>query len=251
MVLSVGVTLQFHYIEADGTKADERFAERRTQALGYSDRMTDTAPIEHPAWLTGGDFTAADEPFRLFGAWFADAKKSEPNNPDAMMLATVDADGVPNARMVLLKGFDQRGFVFYTNVGSVKGGELAQTPRAALALYWKSLQRQVRVRGDVEPVSDAEADAYFASRSRLSQIGAWASKQSTPLESRLAFEKAVAVHTAKFGVASVPRPPFWSGYRVAPREIEFWQERPFRLHDRIRFRREHPDARWSKTRLYP
>ena len=213
--------------------------------------MAAAAPIEHPAWLAGGDFTEADEPFRLFGVWFAEAKKSEPNNPDAMTLATVDAAGFPNARMVLLKGFDERGFVFYTNVGSVKGGELAQAPRAALTLYWKSLQRQVRVRGDVEPVSDAEADAYFASRSRLSQIGAWSSKQSSALESRLAFEKAVAVHTAKFGVGSVPRPPFWSGYRVVPREIEFWQERPFRLHDRIRFRREHPAARWSKTRLYP
>jgi len=213
--------------------------------------MTDAAPIEHPAWLTGGDFTEADEPFRLFAAWFAEAKKSEPNNPDAMTLATVDADGFPNARMVLLKGFDERGFVFYTNLGSVKGRELAEAPRAALTLYWKSLQRQVRVRGEVEPVSDAEADAYFASRSRLSQIGAWASKQSTPLESRLAFEKAVAVHTAKFGVGAVPRPPHWSGYRVVPQEIEFWQERPFRLHDRIRFRREQLGARWSKTRLYP
>jgi pyridoxamine 5'-phosphate oxidase len=213
--------------------------------------MSDTVPIEHPTWLTSGDFTEADEPLRLFAAWFEDARKAEPNDPDAMALATVDADGLPNVRMVLLKGFDERGFVFYTNVRSVKGGELAQTPRAALTLYWKSLQRQVRARGDVEPVSDAEADAYFASRSRMAQIGAWASKQSRPLESRLAFEKAVAVNTAKFSVGSVPRPQFWSGYRVVPREIEFWQERPFRLHDRIRFRREHPGARWSKTRLYP
>jgi pyridoxamine 5'-phosphate oxidase len=213
--------------------------------------MTDAAPIEHPAWLIGGDFTEADEPFRLFAAWFAEAKKSEPNNPDAMTLATVDADGFPNARMVLLKGFDERGFVFYTNLGSVKGRELAEAPRAALTLYWKSLQRQVRVRGEVEPVSDAEADAYFASRSRLSQIGAWASKQSTALESRLAFEKAVAVHTAKFGVGAVPRPPHWSGYRVAPQEIEFWQERPFRLHDRVAFTRASATTPWSKTRLYP
>jgi pyridoxamine 5'-phosphate oxidase len=213
--------------------------------------MTDAAPIEHPAWLTGGDFTEADEPFRLFAAWFADAKKSEPNNPDAMTLATVDADGLPNARMVLLKGCDGRGFVFYTNLGSVKGQELAEAPKAALTFYWKSLQRQVRVRGEVEPVSAAEADAYFASRPRTAQIGAWASKQSTALESRLAFEKAVAIHTAKFGVGAVPRPPHWSGYRVVPQEIEFWHERPFRLHDRIRFWREHPGARWSKTRLYP
>ena len=213
--------------------------------------MTDAAPIEHPGWLTGGDFTEADEPFRLFAAWFAEAKKSEPNNPDAMTLATVDADGLPNARMVLLKGFDECGFVFYTNLGSVKGRELAEAPRAALTLYWKTLQRQVRVRGEVEPVSAAEADAYFATRSRLSQIGAWASKQSSALESRLAFEKAVAVQTAKFGVGAVPRPPHWSGYRVVPGEIEFWQERPFRLHDRIRFQREQAGARWSKTRLYP
>jgi len=152
---------------------------------------------------------------------------------------------------VLLKSCDERGFVFYTNLDSVKGQELAEAPKAALTFYWKSLQRQVRVRGEVEPVSATEADAYFASRPRMAQIGAWASKQSTALESRLAFEKAVAIHTAKFGVGAVPRPPHWSGYRVVPQEIEFWHERPFRLHDRIRFRREHPGARWSKTRLYP
>jgi pyridoxamine 5'-phosphate oxidase len=212
--------------------------------------MTDTAPIEHPASLTGGDFTEAEEPFRLFAAWFAEAKKNEPNNPDAMTLSTVDADGFPNARMVLLKGCDERGFVFYTNLGSVKSRELAQAPRAALTLYWKSLQRQVRVRGEIEPVTAAEADAYFATRSRLSQIGAWASKQSTALESRLAFEKAVAVQTAKFGIGTVPRPPHWSGFRVVPYEIEFWQERPFRLHDRIRFQRAQTRTHWSKTRLY-
>src|ERR1700720_1248570 len=167
--------------------------------------MSDTAPIEHPTWLTGGDFTQADGPVRLFAAWFAEAKRAEPNNPDAMTLATVDADGLPNARMVLLKGFDERGFVFYTNLGSVKGHELADAPQAALTFYWKSLQRQVRVRGEVEPVSAAEADAYFASRPRMAQIGAWASKQSTALESRLALEKAVAVHAAKIGVGAVPR----------------------------------------------
>src|SRR5271169_6111334 len=154
--------------------------------------MSDTAPIEHPTWLTGGDFTQADEPFRLFAVWFAEAKRAEPVNPDAMALATVDAGGLPNARMVLLKGFDERGFVFYTNLGSVKGRELAEAPNAALTFYWKSLQRQVRARGHVEPVAPEEADAYFATRSRMAQIGAWASKQSTALESRLAFEKAVA-----------------------------------------------------------
>jgi pyridoxamine 5'-phosphate oxidase len=213
--------------------------------------MTDAPPIEHPGWLIAGDFTEADEPSRLFAAWFAEAKRAEPNNPDAMTLATVDADGLPNARMVLLKGFDERGFVFYTNLGSVKGHELADAPKAALTFYWKSLQRQVRARGDVEPVSAAEADAYFASRPRMAQIGAWASKQSTTLESRMAFEKAVAVYTARFAIGAVPRPPYWSGYRVVPQEIEFWQERPFRLHDRVRFRRDDLRASWHKTRLYP
>jgi len=213
--------------------------------------MSDAAPIEHPVWLTGGDFAEADEPLRLFSAWFAEAKRAEPVNPDAMALATIGADGLPNARMVLLKGFDERGFIFYTNLDSAKGHELAGAPKAALTFYWKSLQRQVRVRGDVEPVSAEEADTYFATRSRMAQIGAWASKQSAALESRLAFEKAVARYTAKFAIGAVPRPPHWSGYRVKPQEIEFWQERPFRLHDRIAFRRADAQAPWSKMRLYP
>ncbi len=213
--------------------------------------MSDAASIEHPAWLTSGDFTEAAEPLRLFAAWFADAKRTEPVNPDAMTLATVDADGMPNARMVLLKDFDENGFVFYTNLGSAKARELAAGSKAALTFYWKSLQRQVRVRGDVEPVSAEEADAYFATRSRMAQIGAWASRQSTPLESRLAFENAVARFTAKFAIGAVPRPPHWSGYRVKPHEIEFWQERPFRLHDRIVFRHAEPRAPWTKTRLFP
>jgi len=213
--------------------------------------MSDTAPIEHPTWLTGGDFTEADEPVRLFAAWYAEAKRAEPVNPDAMALATVDADGLPNARMVLMKGFDERGFVFYTNVDSIKGHELAAAPKAALTFYWKTLQRQVRARGAVEAVSKDEADAYFATRSRMAQIGAWASKQSAALESRLAFEKAIALNTAKFAIGAVPRPPFWSGYRVVPTEIEFWHERPFRLHDRVAFRRANVNAPWTKTRLYP
>jgi len=213
--------------------------------------MSETAPIEHPGWLTGGDFAAADEPLQLFAAWFAEAKRAEPVNPDAMALATVDADGMPNARMVLLKGFDERGFVFYTNLDSVKGRELSAAPKAAATFYWKTLQRQVRLRGAVEPVSAQEADAYFATRSRMAQIGAWASQQSAPLQSRLAFEKAVARYTAKFAVGAVPRPPHWSGYRIVPQQIEFWHERPFRLHDRIAFRRDGAGAPWTKTRLYP
>jgi pyridoxamine 5'-phosphate oxidase len=213
--------------------------------------MSDAASIEHPTWLTGGDFTAADEPLRLFAAWFAEAKRSEPGNPEAMTLATVDTDGRPNARMVLLKGFDERGFVFYSNAESIKGHELAAAPKAALTFYWKSLQRQVRLRGSVAVVSDAEADAYFATRSRMAQIGAWASKQSAALEGRLAFEKAIAKFTAKFAIGAVPRPPFWVGYRVVPSEIEFWQERPFRLHDRVAFTRASVGAPWTKTRLYP
>jgi pyridoxamine 5'-phosphate oxidase len=213
--------------------------------------MSDAPSIEHPAGLTGGDFTDAEEPFQLFAAWFAEAKRAESVNPDAMALASVDADGMPNVRMVLLKDFDERGFVFYTNLGSVKARELEDVPRAALAFYWKSLQRQVRVRGSVEAVSPQEADAYFASRSRMAQIGAWASKQSAALESRMAFERAIAVHAAKFAIGKVPRPPFWSGYRVAPVEIEFWQERLYRLHDRIVFKRVATGVQWTKTRLYP
>jgi pyridoxamine 5'-phosphate oxidase len=213
--------------------------------------MTDSAPIERPTWLTSGDFTEADEPWRLFSAWFEEAVRREPADPNAMALATVDADGVPNVRMVLLKGVDERGFVFYTNSDSTKGRELEGAPRAGLAFHWKSLSRQVRVRGTVEPVAEAEADAYFATRPRLAQIGAWASRQSAPLESRLAFEKAVALYTAKYVVGPVPRPRFWSGYRVLPLAIEFWHDRPFRLHDRIEFRRAGLDAPWKKTRLYP
>lgn len=213
--------------------------------------MSDSASIQHPTWLTTGDFTAADEPFRLFAAWLEQATAAEPRDPTAMTLATVDADGLPNARMVLLKSADERGFVFYTNLGSQKGQELDAQPKAALVFHWKSLNKQVRVRGLVESVTDEEADAYFASRPKQAQIGAWASKQSAPLESRLAFEKAVAVTAAKYALGEVPRPPFWSGFRIVPLEIEFWQDRPFRLHDRIVFKRENTSAPWSKTRLYP
>jgi pyridoxamine 5'-phosphate oxidase len=212
--------------------------------------MSDAAPIEHQGGLTVGDFTAADEPLRLFAQWLEEATQSEAE-ANAMAVATVDADGVPDVRMVLLKGFDERGAVFYTNMDSVKGRQLGVNARAALLFHWKSKRRQVRLRGPVERVSDAEADAYFGSRARLAKIGAWASKQSSPLESRLAFEKAIALYTAKFAIGSVPRPPNWSGYRVVPKTIEFWEDRPFRLHERVEFRRQQLAGAWSKTRLYP
>lgn len=213
--------------------------------------MSDTSPIKHPSWLTTGDFTAAEDPFVLFSAWLEQATASEPRDPTAMTLATVDAEGMPDARMVLLKGVDSCGFVFFTNMDSQKGRELDAQPKAALVFHWKSLNKQVRVRGPAERVDDPEADAYFATRPKQAQIGAWASRQSRPLESRLAFEKAIALYAAKYALGTVPRPPYWSGYRVVPLQMEFWQDRPFRLHDRIDFRRAAPDAPWSKTRLYP
>jgi pyridoxamine 5'-phosphate oxidase len=213
--------------------------------------MTDTKPIQHPSWLTTGDFTAADDPLALFAAWMGEAVASEPNDPNAMALATVDADGLPNVRMVLLKGTDARGFVFYTNTRSQKGRELEAAPRAALLFHWKSLRRQVRLRGPIEHVDAADADAYFATRPKLAQIGAWASQQSEEVESRLAFEKAVALYTAKYAISDVPRPPHWSGYRLVPLIMEFWHDRPFRLHDRIEFRRDKWGTPWTKRRLYP
>lgn len=202
------------------------------------------------------DLTAVEDPFALFETWLAEAAVSEPNDPNGMALATVDASGLPNVRMVLLKGLDEaahpaRGFVFYTNLESAKGAELAASGRAALLFHWKSLRRQIRVRGLVSPVPSDEADAYFATRPRLSQIGAWASDQSRALESRMALEKKIALFTAKFGLGAVPRPPHWSGFRVTPLEIEYWRDRPFRLHDRIVFRRADPAGSWSKSRLYP
>ena len=197
------------------------------------------------------DFSGAEEPFRLFSQWLTDAGAKEPNDPNAMAVASVDETGLPDVRMVLLKGFDEAGFVFYTNFESKKGVELLASRKAALLFHWKSLRRQVRIRGAVEVVSDAEADAYFASRPRASRIGAWASRQSRPLESRFALEKAVAEYGLKHAIGEVPRPPHWSGFRVVPSAIEFWHDRPFRLHDRIEFTRIEPGAPWEKTRLYP
>lgn len=214
--------------------------------------MTDaTDSIKHPGRLTPGDFTAADEPFALFAQWLAEASASEPNDPNAMALATVDADGLPDVRMVLMKGFDADGWVFFSHVASQKGREIAAHPKAALLFHWKSLRRQVRIRGAVTPVTPEEADAYFATRPKQAQIGAWASKQSQPLESRFAFEQAIAKVAAKYIVGEVPRPPGWSGWRVTPSRIEFWHDRPFRLHDRIEFTRDAPDSAWGKTRMYP
>lgn len=200
--------------------------------------------------LTTHDFTEAAEPFVLFKQWLEDASRSEANDPNALALATVDGDGLPDVRMVLLKGFDARGFTFYTNFESAKGREILGSMKAAMCFHWKSLRRQVRVRGPVEVVGDEEADAYYASRPRGSRIGAWASKQSRPLESRFALEKAVAEYTVRYAIGEIPRPAHWSGFRLMPSSIEFWHDRPFRLHDRIVFSRK-DDGGWDKTRLYP
>ena len=208
------------------------------------------------AYAKTADANAAEifdrkDPFALFADWLEDAKRKEPNDANAMALATADADGLPDVRMVLLKDVDPDGFVFYTNLESAKGRQLAVNAKAALCFHWKSLRRQVRVRGLVQPVAADEADAYFASRARDSRIGAWASKQSRPLESRFALEKAVAREAARFGLGEVPRPPHWSGFRITPLAIEFWRDRPFRLHDRMTFSRPDSHSPWQVDRLYP
>jgi pyridoxamine 5'-phosphate oxidase len=192
---------------------------------------------------------ATEDPIALFEAWMAEATQSEPNDPNAVCLATATPEGRPSARMVLLKGVDARGFVFYTNLESRKGGELSRNPFAAMTFHWKSLQRSVRVEGAVEQVSAAEADAYYASRARGSRIGAWASRQSRPLEGRFALEKAVAEYTMKFGIGEIPRPEFWSGFRLLPERIEFWRNMPFRLHERRVFHRR--GEQWETEMLYP
>jgi pyridoxamine 5'-phosphate oxidase len=206
--------------------------------------------MEHPAELRFGNLPDSGDPFALFALWMKEAAASEPRDPDACALATVDAGGLPDVRMVLLKKFDQRGFVFFTNTESNKGQELEGNLKAALVLHWKSLNRQIRIRGAVERISAAESDDYFASRPRGAQIGAWASQQSRPLDSRATLEAAVAEYEKKYP-GPVPRPPHWCGYRVIPLVIEFWMDQPFRLHDRLVFSRANPDDAWSKERLYP
>jgi pyridoxamine 5'-phosphate oxidase len=201
--------------------------------------------------LDDGGIAPAADPMVLFRDWLAEAEKSEPNDANAMALATADASGAPNVRMVLLKGADAGGFVFYSNSESIKGRELAANPRAALNFHWKSLRKIVRVQGAIEQVTDAEADAYFATRPKDSQIGSWASDQSRPMEGRWVFEKRIAEFALKYGFGTVPRPPHWTGWRLNAHRIEFWRDRPFRLHDRLVYNRADAQAAWTTERLFP
>ena len=207
-------------------------------------------PIVTAKALSSSDFGGAEEPFSLFAQWFQEAQASEPNDPETMALATIDADGMPDVRMVLCKDFDSDGFVFYSNEQSAKGGQLAARPKAALLFHWKSLRRQIRIRGSIGAASAADSDGYFASRSRNSRIGAWASQQSRPLESRAALEAEFARYAQKFGAGDIPRPPHWRGFRLTPRTVEFWRDGANRFHDRMAFERV-GDAAWTRTRLFP
>ncbi len=198
-----------------------------------------------------GAWFARNEPFALFAEWLDEAKKKEPNDANAMALATADAHGAPDVRMVLLKDVSGDGFVFYSNAESRKGQQLAQNAQAALCFHWKSLRRQVRVSGRVEPATEAEADAYFASRAKDSQIGAWASEQSRPMQGRFELEKRIAQFAIKYGLGKTPRPPHWRGWCIVPTRIEFWRDRPFRLHDRLEFIRAGAGQPWTTQRLYP
>lgn len=207
------------------------------------DYVRQVTAAEPPPLLSEAD------PYALFREWLAEAVAKEPNDANAMAVATADADGLPDVRMVLLKDVDERGFVFYTNLESAKGRQLAANPQAAVLFHWKSLRRQVRARGQVTRVSDEEADAYFATRARPAQLGAWASDQSRPLTDRLALEKRIAEVGLRFGLGKVPRPPHWSGFRIEPQAIEFWRDRPFRLHERLVFQRA--AGGWTTRRLFP
>ena len=201
--------------------------------------------------LDDGGIAPQTDPFALFQSWMKEAEGVEPSDPNAMALATADADGVPNVRMVLLKGVDASGFVFYSNADSIKGAELALNPRAAINFHWKTLRKAVRAQGTVTRVGDAEADAYFATRPKDSQIGAWASPQSRPMEGRFVFEKRLAEYGVKYALTKVPRPPYWTGWRITPLRIEFWRDRPFRLHDRLVYVRESAATSWRTERLFP
>jgi pyridoxamine 5'-phosphate oxidase len=228
-------------------------------AAGYTRDMKKPSLIPPSPSEEAYHAAAADEPplpesvdpLALFAEWLAAATASEPNDPNGVALATTDADGLPDVRMVLLKEVDARGFVFYSNSQSAKGRQLAANPKAALLFHWKSLRRQVRVRGPVEVVTQAESDAYFEGRARSSQVGAWASEQSRPMPDRLTLAARIAEYGLKFGLGPVPRPPQWFGYRVLPMNMEFWRDRPFRLHERLVFSRSGVDQDWTTARLYP